>query len=78
MAFTLIASGAGIGLLSCYSGDISPDLVRVFPEPIASTSGWIVYHETARNSARIRAVVEILAEFFDERRDLLGGRLARG
>ena len=78
MAFTLIASGAGIGVLSCYSGDISPDLVRVFPEPIASTSGWIVYHETARNSARIRAVVEILAEFFDERRDLLGGRLARG
>jgi DNA-binding transcriptional LysR family regulator len=78
MAFTLIASGAGIGVLPCYSGDISPDLVRVFPEPIANTSGWIVYHETARNSARIRAVVEILADFFDERRGLLSGRLARG
>ena len=77
MAFGMVSSGAGIGVLSCYSGDSSPDLVRVFPEPVANTIGWIVYHETARNSARIRAVVDILTEFFDETKDLLSGRLPR-
>ena len=77
MAFSLVSSGAGIGVLSCYSGDFSPDLVRVFPEAVDNTVGWIVYHETARNSARIRAVVEILTEFFGERKDLLSGRLPR-
>jgi DNA-binding transcriptional LysR family regulator len=76
MAFSLVASGAGLSVLNCYAGDSSPDLIRVFPDPVASATGWIVYHEAARNSARIRAVTEILTEFFAERAALLAGRSA--
>lgn len=74
MALGLVSSGAGIGVLSCPAGDASSDLVRVFPEPVASTIGWIVYHESARNSARVRAVVEMLTKFFNAQNDKLSGQ----
>jgi DNA-binding transcriptional LysR family regulator len=74
MATGLIAAGNGIGVLTCYAGDASPDLVRVFPEPVGTAIGWIVYHEAARNSARVRAVVDLLAEFLDTLRGELSGR----
>ena len=74
MAHTMVASGAGIGVLFCFAGDQSPDLLRVFPDPVANVEGWIVYHEAERNTARIRAVVDLLGEFFAERKDLLQGR----
>ena len=74
MALGVIASGAGIGVVSCTSGDGMTDLTRVFPEPVAIATGWIVYHEAARNSARIRAVVEMLSELFEVQKDKLSGR----
>jgi DNA-binding transcriptional LysR family regulator len=77
MAHSMIASGEGIGVLTCLVGDTSNDLVRVFPDPVAIVDGWLVYHETGRNSARIRAVIDVLVGFFQEHAALLGGRLAR-
>jgi DNA-binding transcriptional LysR family regulator len=74
MAVGLIAAGGGIGVLPCFSGDQSSSLVRVFPDPIANAVGWIVYHESARNSARIRAVVELLTEYFKTCEEELSGR----
>jgi DNA-binding transcriptional LysR family regulator len=76
MAFGLVASGAGIGVIPCFTGDSAEDLVRVFPEPVAFAIGWIVYHETSRNSARIRAVIDMLAEFFETQKSHLHGRRA--
>jgi DNA-binding transcriptional LysR family regulator len=73
MAVGVVASGGGIGVLPCFSGDHS-GLVRVFPEPVANAVGWIVYHESARNSARIRAVVELLTEYFRTCEGELSGR----
>jgi DNA-binding transcriptional LysR family regulator len=73
MAVGVVASGGGIGVLPCFSGDHS-DLVRVFPEPVANAVGWIVYHESARNSARIRAVVELMTEYFKSCEVELSGR----
>lgn len=67
VAHALIGAGAGIGVIACATGDASPDLVRVFPEPVACAVGWIVYHESARNSARIRATVDLLLEFFADK-----------
>jgi DNA-binding transcriptional LysR family regulator len=78
MAVGVVAAGGGIGVLPCFSGDQSPDLVRVFPEPIANAVGWIVYHESSRNSARIRAVVELLIEYFKTCEAGLSGRQACG
>ena len=74
VALSLISSGAGLGVLPCYAGDAAADLVRVFPEPVANITTWIVYHESARNSARVRAVTEILTQFVGEREALLAGR----
>jgi DNA-binding transcriptional LysR family regulator len=74
MAAGLVAAGNGIGVLTCFAGDKSPELVRVFPNPVAYAIGWIVYHETSRNSMRIRAVVDLLAEFLETLKDELSGR----
>lgn len=75
MALGLISSGMGVGVLPCIMGDHAPDLVRVFAEPVAYASGWIVYHETARNSARVRAVADMLAGFLETQVAPLSGRL---
>jgi hypothetical protein len=38
--------------------------LRVFAEPITTNTGWVVYHEAARETARVRAAVDGLLEFF--------------
>ena len=73
MMRALVASGGGIGIIDFF-GDESPDLVRVFPDPISLNLGWLVYHESARNTARVKAVVGMLTEFLKERAPLLSGR----
>ena len=76
MAFGMIMQGAGIGVISCFYGDESADIVRVFPEPVFSTTGWIVVHESSRGSARTRVVVDALAAYLAERKSSLSGRPA--
>ena len=75
MAMAAIVSGAGIGAIACNYGDAHPDLVRALPEPINCTTGWIIYHESNRGSARIKTVIDLLCETFDRQRDLFAGRL---
>ena len=61
-----VASDGGIAVLPCFIGDAVAQLQRVFPEQVGVNTGWIVYHETLRDTARIRAVVEALVEVFEE------------
>jgi len=75
MMLGLVSTGSGIGIID-FHGESSPDLVRVFPEPSSHTKGWLVYHETARNTARVKAVVEMLTAFLKEQAPLLSGRRA--
>ena len=70
----LLASGAGIGVTTCLQGDANPSLARVFPEPVAFQSCYIVYHESLRSSARVRAMVDLLAEFMKSREAQFSGR----
>lgn len=70
----VIASGVGIGVIPCVVADARPDLVRVFAEPVAMATGWIVYHEASRGTARVRAAVDALAELFDAHQALFTGR----
>lgn len=77
IASQVIASGAGIGVVTCLQGDSNADLVRVFPEPVASVECYIVYHESLRGSARIRVVADILAEFLKSKEALISGRSAK-
>ena len=75
MASELMASGGGIGVLPCVIGEGRAELGRVFPEPVAFNTGWIVYHEAVRSSVRVRATVDALAEFFQKEGNRFSGRV---
>ncbi len=60
-----IASGAGIGVIPYPAFHDRPGLVRVRDEPVVSTHLWIVYHQSHRDSARVRAVVDLLVEHLE-------------
>jgi DNA-binding transcriptional LysR family regulator len=73
IASQLIAAGGGIGVLpECFEANM-PGLLRVFPEPITANTGWVVYHEAAREKARVRAAVDALVEFFEAHTALFSG-----
>ena len=74
MAQNRIANGAGIGVLYCIAGDADDRLVRLFDEPIDVIDMNIVYHQSMRGSARLRAVLDLLITFHIERRAALVGR----
>ena len=73
-ATQLIASAAGIGVTTCLQGDSDPSLIRVFPEPVAFQPCYIVYHESVRGSARIRAMADLLAELLKAKELSVSGR----
>lgn len=73
MAHSMILSGAGIGSIACIYADQSADLVRILPEAVLTARSYIVFHESMRNSAKVQAVIESLAAFFDARKDALNG-----
>lgn len=68
-----IAADAGIAVLPCLIGDPVASLERVFPECVSANTGWIVYHETVRDAARVRAVVDALVAFFDQNATMFAG-----
>jgi hypothetical protein len=45
----------------------------VFDERIGVNTGWIVYHETVRDAARVRAVVDALLAFFERNAAMFSG-----
>ena len=72
------AAGLGVCLLPCYLGDTTPGLERVRPPlPGASTDLWLLTHADLRKTARVRAVVEFLADGLLAQKDLLEGRRPR-
>jgi DNA-binding transcriptional LysR family regulator len=73
LAQRMIATGAGIGVLFCVSGDADDRLVRVFDEPIDRIGVNIVYHQSMRGSVRVRAVLDHLIRFHVENRRRLSG-----
>jgi DNA-binding transcriptional LysR family regulator len=73
VASHVIATGGGIGVIPCFIAHGRSELVCVFPTPVASNTAWIVYHEAARDSARVRAAVEALSAFFEAEASLFTG-----
>jgi DNA-binding transcriptional LysR family regulator len=68
-------AGAGVAALPCYLGDLTPGLVRLGdPIPAMATELWLLTHPDLRGTARVRAVVDFLADALDRQRDLLEGR----
>lgn len=78
VAAALSAAKAGMGLapLPCGLADLEPDLVRVAPLPEDFTLDlWLLTHEDLRQTARIRAFLDFLAEALAKEADLLEGTL---
>ena len=65
-----VRSGAGIGILHNYIAREYPGLVRVMPETSIQRSYWTIFHESARDLARIRIVADFLHEIVREERGI--------
>lgn len=69
-----VEAGIGIGHLPCFIGDTSPALVRLAPpEPSFQTDLWLLTHEDLRRTARIRVLLDFVAEALGREHDLLNG-----
>lgn len=68
---------AGIIVIPCFIGDSIAGLERVFQEPVSVNTGWIVYHETVRDAARVRAVIDALVAFFEDNAAMFNGTPGR-
>lgn len=73
LACQTIASDGGIGVLPGFLADPLPQLKRVFDNCIGLNTGWIVYHASARDTARVRLMVDALAAFFEQHAALFSG-----
>ena len=74
VAVRSILAGVGIGLLPTYEIGNELALVRVFPAPVLFQKTWLAYHVSNRNTARMRVVIDAVAEFFAARVDFFTGR----
>lgn len=73
-----VEAGIGIGHLPCFVGDVRPDLVRLAPpEPRFAADLWLLTHPDLRKAARVRALLDFLAEAIAAERSLIEGE-ARG
>jgi DNA-binding transcriptional LysR family regulator len=67
-----VRSGAGIGILHNYVARQYDDLVRVMPAISIQRTYWTIFHESARDLARVRIVADFLHELVkDEKRNFL-------
>ena len=73
-----ISAGGGIAVLPCFIADPVPDLQRVFPDRVAVNTGWVVYHEAARDTSRVRVVADALGAFFRSHDSMFSGNPGLG
>lgn len=65
-----VRSGAGIGILHNYIARDYADLVRIMPGISIRRSYWTIFHESARELARIRIVADFLHEIVRDARGI--------
>jgi DNA-binding transcriptional LysR family regulator len=63
-AVQAILAGAGIAVLPAFVADPLPALQRVYPDSVVANTGWIVYHESVRDTVRVRVASDALVAFF--------------
>jgi len=68
-------AGAGLALLPCYLGDDDAALRRVGPilEEVAADQ-WLLVHRDLRDLPRVRAVMDVLVQLFQDERSTIEGR----
>lgn len=72
-------AGIGVAPLPCFIGDREPGLERVL-SPIRDMASalWLLTHPDLRRTARVRAVLDLLAEHLAPHRRLLDGTASTG
>jgi len=72
-------AGLGLALLPCFLGDSVVELRRATRDPLPEPRSevWLLTHEDLKRTARIRAVMDFLAQGLASQRALLEGRSAR-
>lgn len=61
--FEAVRAGAGIGVLHNFMARKDPGLVQVMPDDATlSRTYWMVWHESLKNSRRVKAVVDFLSD----------------
>src|SRR3546814_9770470 len=54
--YHMISTSTGIGVLPCFIGDSSKELVRILPDDVEITRNfWMVIHRDVRHLARVRS-----------------------
>lgn len=71
-----VAAGAGAGLLPCHLGDMTPPLGRISGVVALDQSIWVLTHRDLRRTARVRAVMDALADELARGGALFAGRAA--
>jgi DNA-binding transcriptional LysR family regulator len=68
-------AGAGLALLPCYLGDGDPALRRIgsILEEVAADQ-WLLVHRDLRDLPRVRAVMDVLIQLFQDERGTIEGR----
>lgn len=66
LAVQVVASGEGLGVLPIFIGGAQPELVPVFDDLVFVNAVYCVFHESARNTARVRAVADALVPYFEK------------
>jgi len=68
--------GLGVASLPCFLADPDTRLERVLPPPDELTSDlWLLTHPDLRRTARVKALMDFLAETLEKEKDLIEGRL---
>ena len=75
--FCAAREGMGLVVLPCYLADGEPKLMRMLPQPVAELERelWIVTHEDLKNTARIRAFLDVVGSGLAEQKALFAGDL---
>jgi len=67
---TLASSGLGLAYLACNLADRQPNLIRApFQKPLPYRNLWLLLHKDLRKTARIRYLVDFLAERIEQKRN---------
>lgn len=65
-----VRSSAGIGILHDYVARQYPELERILPDVSIKRTYWTIFHESARELARVRTVASFLQEIVEAERDM--------
>lgn len=65
-----VRSGAGIGILHNYIARQFGDLVKILPDLAIRRAYWTIYHESARDLARVRTVADFVHQMVREERQI--------